>query len=145
MTFPIFNCPLFTFSKHWNLDMIGYWVIGAVCLMEKDLELTPSPPNYSNLKKYCSCLYLSIGIVWWLKVLWFKKDIQKCTISCTHTHDDVTDGSSNHGMAKTTKTWMSWELNITFPRNKKILNLCLRWHIFRSYRFVAEVTFKVFT
>ena len=25
---------------------------------------------------------------------------------------------------------------------KKILNLCLRWNILRSYRFVAEVTFK---
>ena len=28
-------------------------------------------------------------------------------------------------------------------RNKKILNLCLRWHILRSYRFSAEVTFKI--
>ena len=26
---------------------------------------------------------------------------------------------------------------------KKILNLCLRWHILRSYQFVAEVTFKL--
>ena len=25
---------------------------------------------------------------------------------------------------------------------KKNLNLCLRWHILKSYRFVAEVTFK---
>ena len=25
---------------------------------------------------------------------------------------------------------------------KKILNLCFRWHILRSYRFVADVTFK---
>ena len=24
----------------------------------------------------------------------------------------------------------------------KILNLCFRWHILRSYRFVVEVTFK---
>ena len=41
-----------------------------------------------------------------------------------------------------TKTWISWELNIVFLRNKKILNLCFRWQILRSYRFVAEVTFK---
>ena len=31
----LFNCPLFTFSekkmKYWNLDIIGYWVIGAGC------------------------------------------------------------------------------------------------------------------
>ena len=30
-----------------------------------------------------------------------------------------------------------------FLRNKKILNLCLRQHILRSYRFVAEVTLNV--
>ena len=29
-----------------------------------------------------------------------------------------------------------------FLRNKKILNLCLRWHILRSYYFIAEVTFN---
>ena len=32
MAFAVFNCPLFTFSKkmtHWNLDIIGYWLIGA--------------------------------------------------------------------------------------------------------------------
>ena len=29
-----------------------------------------------------------------------------------------------------------------FLRNKKICNLCFRWHILRSYRFVVEVTFK---
>ena len=45
-------------------------------------------------------------------------------------------------MVKNTKTWISWERNIIFLRNKKILNLCLRWHILRSYHFVAEVTLK---
>ena len=64
-------------------------------------------------------------------------------VSCTNTHHDVTD-SVNHGMVKNTKIWISWEWNIIFPRNKKITNLCLRWHILRSYRFVEEVTFKQF-
>ena len=59
--------------------------------------------------------------------------------SCTNTHHDVTD-SVNYGMVKNTKTWISWTRNIIFLRNQKILNLCLRWHILRSYRFVAEVT-----
>ena len=45
-------------------------------------------------------------------------------------------------MVKNTKTWISWEQNIVFLRNTKILNLCFRWHILRSYRFEAEVTFK---
>ena len=35
--------------------------------------------------------------------------------------------------------------NITFLRNEKILNLCLIWHILRSYRFLAEITFKTLT
>ena len=62
-------------------------------------------------------------------------------VSCTSTHHDVTD-FADLGIVKNTKTWISWERNITFLQNKKILNLPLRWHILRSYCFVAEVTFK---
>ena len=62
-------------------------------------------------------------------------------VSCTNTHHAVTD-LVNHGMIKNTKTWISWERNIIFLRNKKNLNLYFRWHILRSYSFVAEVTFK---
>ena len=32
-------------------------------------------------------------------------------------------------MVKNTKTWISWERNITFPKNKKVHNLCPSWHI----------------
>ena len=53
-----------------------------------------------------------------------------------NTHYDVTN-LVNHGIIKNAKTWISWEPNI-----KKILYLCLKWHTLRSYRFVAEVTFK---
>ena len=42
-----------------------------------------------------------------------------------------------------TKTWISREWNITFLQNKKILNMCLRWHILRG-NFVVEVTFSFF-
>ena len=45
-------------------------------------------------------------------------------------------------MVKNTKTWISLERNVIFLRNQKILNLCITWHILRSYGFVAEVTFK---
>ena len=62
-------------------------------------------------------------------------------VLCTDTHHDVTY-LVNHGMVKNTKSWISREWNITFLWNKKILNLCLIWHILRSYHFVAEVTFK---
>ena len=63
-------------------------------------------------------------------------------VSCTNTHRDLTD-LVNHGMVKNTRTWKSWERNIILLQNKKILNLYFRWHILRSYRFVAEVTFKL--
>ena len=36
----------------------------------------------------------------------------------TNTHNDMTD-LVNHGLVKNTKTWTSWEWNITFLRNKK--------------------------
>ena len=94
-------------------------------------------------ESYCPCLYLSIGQVWWLNKLWFKKYIQKCTLYYVliliRQHRF---GKSWHGMVKKRKTWISWEWNINFQRNKKILNLSLIWNILRSYRFVAEVTFK---
>ena len=64
------------------------------------------------------------------------------TVWCTNTHDDVSD-LVNHRMVKNTKTWISRERKIIFLRNKKILKLCLRWHILRSYHFVAEVTFNI--
>ena len=44
-------------------------------------------------------------------------------------------------MVKNTKTWIFWERIIFFLRNKRILNLCLRWRIFRSYPLLAAVTF----
>ena len=62
-------------------------------------------------------------------------------VSSTNTHHDVTD-LVNLGMVQNTKTWISWVRNITFLRNKKILNLCLWWHFLRNQHFVAEVTFN---
>ena len=63
-------------------------------------------------------------------------------VSCTNTRHNVTD-LVNNGMVKNTKTPITWERNITFLRNKKIINLCFRWHILTSYDLVVEVTFNV--
>ena len=108
-----------------------------------DLESIPSPPNCS--KDYWKLLPLLISINWpSLVTSWFvvQKIYSKThLVSCTNTHHDVTD-LVNHGMVKNTKTWISWKRNIVFLRNKKIIHLCIRWHILRSYRFVAKVTFK---
>ena len=61
--------------------------------------------------------------------------------SSTNIHHDVTD-LVNQGMVGNTKNLNILKQNITFLRNKKILNLCLRWHNLRSYHFVAEATFN---
>ena len=134
---------LFKKLKHWNLDLFGYWVIGAGCLIKKDPESSRSPPNCS--KDYWKLLLLLISINWpglvtsWVVV---QKIYSKMhLVSCTNTHCDVTD-LVNHGMVKNTKTWISWERNIIFLRNKKVLNLYFRWYILKSYRFVPDVTFK---
>ena len=111
--------------------------------MEKDLEPSSSPPNCS--KDYWELLPLPLSINW-PSLVTSQVEVQKIylkmyLVSCTDTHRDTTD-SANHRMVKSTKTWISWERNIIFPQNEKILNLHLRWHIMRSYHFEAEVTFK---
>ena len=134
---------LFKKMRHWNLGIFGYWVIGAGCKIEKDLESSPRLPNCS--KDYWQLLYLLISINWpslvtsWsvIQKIYSKMHI----ISCANTHRGVTD-LVNHGMVKNTETWISWKWNIIFLQNKKILNLCFRWLILRNCCFVAEVTFK---
>ena len=71
-----------------------------------------------------------------------KIDSKMHSVSCANTHHDVTD-LANHGITWNTKTWIFWGRNRTFLWNKKILNLCYRWQILRSYSFVADATFKV--
>ena len=88
-------------------------------------------------ENYCPCLYLSIYQVWWLNELWFRRYTEN-TPSLMYQY--VTD-LVNHGVVRNSKTWVAWEWNTIFLLNK-ILNLCLRWHILRSYHYVAEVTFK---
>ena len=137
-------CPLFTFwkkMKHWNVDVNGYWVIGAGYQIEKDLE--PIPPNFSKDLGKSLLLFISIN---WPSLVTKWDVVQKIysemhLVLCINSDHGFTD-FVNHEMVKNTKTWIPWEWNITFLRNKKILNLCLIWHILRSYRFVAEVTFK---
>ena len=62
-------------------------------------------------------------------------------VSRTGTHYDVTD-LVNCGMVKNTKLEYLENGTQLFYEIKKIINLYLRWHVLRSYCFVAEVTFK---
>ena len=108
------------------------------------MKPSPSPPNCS--KDYWKLLLLLIFINWpslvtsWVVILKIYSKLY--LVSWTNTHLDITD-SVNHEMVQNTKTWITWEQNKIFLWNQKIINLWLRWHILRSYRFVAEVTFKL--
>ena len=70
-------------------------------------------------ESYCSCLYLTAGQVWWLNELWFKRYIQKCTLSHILILIMTSHYLINYGMCKNTKTWKS------FLRNKKKLTCAL--------------------
>ena len=107
------------------------------------MQLSPSPPNC--LKDYWKLLPLLISVNWpslvtsWVLVQ--KIYLKMYLVSCTNTHHDITV-LVNHGKIKNAKTCVSWEWNIIFLWIKKILDLCHRWHILRSYHFVAEVAFN---
>ena len=117
--------------------------MGQVSKLKNTWNLVPNPPNCS--KDYLELLLLLISISW-PSLVTSCTVVQKiyskmCLVSCTNIHRDVTD-LVNHGMVKNTKSWVYWEWSIIFLRNKKILNLYLRWHILISYRFAVEVTFN---
>ena len=119
LAFTTFNFTLFTFSmKRWNLDIIGYWVIGAGSKIKKGLELSLGPLNCS--KDFWKLLLLHISINWpslvTLSVVVQNTYLRMHPVSCTNAHHDVTD-LVNHRIAKNKKIWISWERNITFLTN----------------------------
>ena len=108
--------------KHWNLDIIGYWVIGEGYWIKMTKNVAP----------VCSwkLLLLLISINWpnlvteWVVVqkccgCGSKKYSKMHPVSCTDTHHNVTD-FVNHGMVKNTKTWISWKRKTFSLRSKKI-------------------------
>ena len=140
MTF--LNVNLFKKMKHWYLDIIGYWVIGAGW---KDLKLSHGPQIVEKIpENYFPCIYRSIGKVWWVNELWFKSYIQNCTLSYLIILTMTSRIWYIIWWLKNTKTWICWEQIIAFLKFEKVLNLCLRWHILRSYCFVLKVTFNYF-
>ena len=62
-------------------------------------------------------------------------------VSCTYTDHDVID-LENPGIVKNAKTWISWEPNKTFLRNKKTLYLCLNWHFKNTAGYKFDYFFK---
>ena len=69
-------------KKYWKVNVISYWVIEAGCYLENSLKRGPIIQIVQKIsEKYCSFWYLSSGRVWWLNKLWFKRYIQRCTLS----------------------------------------------------------------
>ena len=116
--------------KHhmFSLDIIGYWVIGTRCQIKKDLGKVSVLKRWKDLcsEDFWKLFPLFIPISWpGLSTVWVvaQKIYSKMHPAfCTNTHHDVTD-LLNYVLVKNTKTWIPWELNITFLRNKKHLNL----------------------
>ena len=94
-------------------------------------------------RNYCPSLDLPSGRVWELNELKFR-NIQKCTVSCTNTQQDVTN-LVNHWMVKNTKTWISWEWNITLQNQMthfEKLSICRRGNLcvsscYQKYFFIV--------
>ena len=113
-----------TFQKNgapqsWPIPLLS---IAAVNLIKKDLESSPIPPNFSE--DYWTLLPLLISINWpSLVTSWVV--VQKIYSSWHHRFGKLWDS-------------ISWERNIIFLWNKKKFNLCFRWHILRSYRFIVR-------
>ena len=145
MTFNIFNCP-YPLQKNEILWSWHNWLVSNLSRFLKWKVPGTSQQSIKLLRKFLKII--AFGYVY--KLVKFV-DLISCgskntyskmhPASCFNTHHDVTD-FVYHGMVNNTKTWTSWKCNITFPQNKKILNLHLRWHILRSYCFVAGATFK---
>ena len=61
--------------------------------------------------------------------------------SYTNTYHDIKN-LVNHGIVIKLKNLNILRTEHKFAMKQKKFNLCLRWHILRSYHSVAEVTFK---
>ena len=140
MTFIIFKCPLLTFLKKWTLESLDNWLLSnwISFLYWKGQGTTPSPSNCSNDSGKLLPLFISISwpslVTWWVLVQ--KIYLKMHPVSCSDTHHDVTD-LVNHGMVKNRKTWISWEQNITFLRNKKKIHLPLQMTHFEKFPFCS--------
>ena len=130
---PFLVLPYLPFQKTeiWLSSNWSRWNFKRACNLKLVFQIIQK-----MTEKYCPWFYVSINQVWLVKELWFKWFFQN------YTHHDITD-LVNYEMIKKIKTWICWEWNMTFLWNKRNLNLCLRWQIFRSYCFAAEVTFNM--
>ena len=73
--------PYLRFQKN---ETLGFWVIGLeqVAELKKTWNLALVPQIIQKIhENYCPCIHLSIGQVWWLNELWFKRYNKNSTLS----------------------------------------------------------------
>ena len=140
MAFTIFNFPLFifffSFFFFFKTGILTWLVIHGLrqaaklkrdwnfALVFQIVQIIP--------ENYLPCWYRSIGQIWWLNEMWFKKYNQKCTVF--------------HALVIFIMRSQIWQIlrwlrkhNLeclengkkTFYKIKKIISLWLRWHILR--------------
>ena len=102
--------------KQCNLDIIGYWITGTGW---KEPKTAPFPKLFKRFLKIIVLSYIyQLAMFGGLRVTVRKIYSKMHPVSCTNTHHDVTD-LIKHGIFENTETWISWERNIIFLRNKK--------------------------
>ena len=125
MTFTVFKCPSFTFSKKKEtLESWHNWLLRNWCRLLNRKGPGTRPHSSKLFKWFLNLFSLFISINWPSLATWrvvVQKTYSKMhPVSYTNIHRDVTD-LVNHWMVKNRKSWISWERKITFLRNKKFL------------------------
>ena len=80
---PFLNAPYSPFQKSKTLESSHSWLLNNwIRTWKRTWNLAPVLQIVQKiLDNYCHCLYLSAGQVCWNNELWFKRYIQKCTLS----------------------------------------------------------------
>ena len=126
MTFTILIAPYSPFQKSETLESGHNWLLSNWCrlLNSEGPVVVPVLQIVQKIpEKYCPYIYQSAKYGDLMSCV--SKDIFKKMhpIWWTNTHHNTPD-LVNHEMVKNTKTWISWEQNISFPQNKKNILMC---------------------
>ena len=119
--------------KHWNLDIIGIEYLEQVAKLIRTWFLGPVLQIVQRIpENYCLCLYLSVSQIWWLNELWFKRYIQKWTLSHEHCLMGWLKLQKLEYLENRTKISYGIKNSYSVPQMTT----------FEKLSFVAEVTFK---
>ena len=122
--------------------IFGYWLIAVGWYIKMGYDLESSRQYYA--KYFLKMLSMVLSIYWLIN---FHEQIfsdsnnttKMYFTSCANTHQEVRTFVID-GIVQIAKNWISQERNMTSLW--KILKIVSKGHIFRSYQFAAQITFK---